>query len=479
MERVEKKKARRGKSRAVWIAAAAGLFAVCLGLALYFGNRPEEEKMPVRQDHSGVLLQHDAGEIAAVTVVRRGEEAWTVEQDEDGSLRLQGAEGWTVSEYVGGKLLDALATLEYEDILTEDAREWKDHPEEFGLDEPLVTAVCRWRDGTLTTVRIGNAIEVEEGSAYYMSVDREDKLYAASAGTMQDLSADKALLHPVEQPEILRALLDRITLSDADGNPVKEWRLNGKLTDPEAGSEWIVSVPFTYPADEEIMDTLRSAAENLRLGAWIADTTEENLEKYGLKTPRTVLDFHMAAGSTGTVSEAGVYDVVDREERSVRLEIGSNRSDTSVYARYEDSICTMSLLTLSTVLDAEPEETIAKYPVIVPYGSLAEVTVETDEGRTEYLRTGSGEDSKWLKNGAEVSAEAMEAAYSRLLVVVCSGKLPDGTVPGKAHTKYTFRTQSGGTHVVELCDYDGMHDMVTVDGFTRFYLIRGGMTELP
>ena len=37
----------------------------------------------------------------------------------------------------------------------------------------------------------------------------------------------------------------------------------------------------------------------------------------------------------------------------------------------------------------------------------------------------------------------------------------------------------GGTHVIELSDYDGMHDAVTLDGHTCFYLIKGGMTELP
>jgi hypothetical protein len=32
---------------------------------------------------------------------------------------------------------------------------------------------------------------------------------------------------------------------------------------------------------------------------------------------------------------------------------------------------------------------------------------------------------------------------------------------------------------VELSDYDGIHDAVTLDGYTLFYLIKGGMTALP
>ena len=66
-----------------------------------------------------------------------------------------------------------------------------------------------------------------------------------------------------------------------------------------------------------------------------------------------------------------------------------------------------------------------------------------------------------------------------MLVVSVSGTLPQGAEWGKTHTKYTFRTVSGRTHTVELSDFDGMHDAVTLDGETLFYLIRGGMTELP
>ena len=47
------------------------------------------------------------------------------------------------------------------------------------------------------------------------------------------------------------------------------------------------------------------------------------------------------------------------------------------------------------------------------------------------------------------------------------------------YKKYTFRTLSGGTHTVFLRSWDDMHDAVTVDGSTLFYLIIGGMTDLP
>ena len=80
-----------------------------------------------------------------------------------------------------------------------------------------------------------------------------------------------------------------------------------------------------------------------------------------------------------------------------------------------------------------------------------------------------------FRNGEEVSYEAFEAAYTRLLTVTVSGKLPAGAEWKEAHTKYTFRTLSGGTHTVELCDWDGVHDAVVMDGMCVFYLIKDGM----
>ena len=78
------------------------------------------------------------------------------------------------------------------------------------------------------------------------------------------------------------------------------------------------------------------------------------------------------------------------------------------------------------------------------------------------------------KDGEEISREAFEAAYERLLTVTISGQLPKGAEWGETHTKYAFRTVSGGTHTVELSDWDGMHDAVTMDGETRYYLIQHG-----
>ena len=129
-----------------------------------------------------------------------------------------------------------------------------------------------------------------------------------------------------------------------------------------------------------------------------------------------------------------------------------------------------------------PAETAARYIAPAPLNSLESMTIEKDGDTAAYTLERTGEtdpDTAEEKiicrmNGEEISYDAFAAAYERLLTVTVSGQLPDGAVWKEAHTKYTFRTVSGGTYTVAFSAWDGMHDAVTLNGETLFYLIERG-----
>jgi hypothetical protein len=391
-------------------------------------------------------------------------------------------------------LLDAAVHLTYEDVFTENRADWEPEAADFGLAKPLVKAVFRYTDGTETTVRIGDSADPEDNVVYYMTVDGDDRLYAVGAGTVKDLSTDRNVLLPVPKLQIHSALLDRITVRNGDGSSRIEWVLKGQVSDQDAAENWLLTTPFTYPADYEAMKNLKDSAEQLRLGTYVDTGTEENLEAYGMKEPTAELEMHMAAGSTGTVGTEGVYDVSDWEERTKTLTIGKAKSEMVDYVLYEGKIYTISRFSISAFTETEALSTAARYLVATPLNSLESVTVEEDgkepvryglirfdeeqaeddNGNTESERT-----IRCIRNGEEIPYETFAAAYERMLTVTVSGKLPEEYETKKTHTKYTFRTVSGGTHTVELCDYDGIHDAVIMDGCMLFYLIKDGMTELP
>lgn len=495
MQKVERRNhppRRFGRGKALLLCALLLILSAALVLLLRPG--PEEEVPPTAEQRiSGAITQRAAEELRSLTITRRGEESWTLVQDDEGELHLEeaaGAMSRSVDERLGERLRDAAVNLTYEDVFTEDRSLWADHAADFGLADPLLTAVFRFTDGDAVTARIGDSADLDENAVYYMTVDGDDRLFAVSAGTVQDLNVEKAMLRPVDQLTIHAARLDRISVREGDGSLRTEWRLQGDIRAQDAAENWLLTAPFVYAADYDAMKNLRDSASSLILGAFVADAEEKNLPEYGLDYPSSVIELHMAAGSMGTVGESGVYDVTDWPESTVTLTLGNPRSEMVDYVLYEGKIYTISHFSVATLTEIDPMSTVARYLAATPLNSLESLLLER-EGEpsvyyslihvdTETNSSDSGDSAdRCMRNGEEIPYDTFTAAYERLLTVTVSGRLPANYEPKDTHTKYTFRTVSGGTHTVELSDFDGMHDAVTLDGQTHFYLIRGGMTELP
>lgn len=496
MQKVERQKHKdRGRRRLIGLLLCAVLLIGGVTAGILLSNKAKEEEGITHQHITGAITQKNAEDLKSLTVTRRRKDSWTAVREEDGSMRLQPEGGsmpvtWLVDESIAGRLTDAAVNLTYDDIFTENRADWEPDAADFGLEEPLLTTVFRYTDGTEVTAHFGDSADPDDNAYYYMIIDGDDRLYAVAAGTLEDLNMEKELLHPVPALEIKGALLDRVTVQNGDGSIRTEWTLQGQVSDRDAAENWLLTVPFVYPADYDAMKNLRDSAENLTLGVYVGEADEEALRQCGLDRPTAVIELHMAAGSTGTVSDQGVYDVVDWEERTETLTVGDSKSEMVAYVRFGDEIFTISHFSVNVFTETDPLSTAARYTVTTPLNSLESVTVEKAEGTDEYRiekievsgdaeQTEATPQYRCLKNGEEISYDTFSAAWERLLTVTVSGRLPKDREQKEPHTKYTLRTVSGGTHTIELSDYDGMHDAVTLDGYTLFYLIKGGMTELP
>ena len=409
------------------------MLAGCVIAAVLLMRKAEEKPEPGRQPVSGAIVRRNREDLESITIKPRDGESWTAVRQEDGTLALVRAEGdevWMVDETIADMLQDAAVNLTYEDVFTEHGEEWKPQADAFGLADPLITATFRYKDRTETTVRIGNSADPEENATYYMAVDGDDRLYAVASGTVKDLSTEKTLLHPVPELQIHAALLDRITVRNGDGSVRTEWKLNGSVTDQDAAENWILTAPFTYPADYDAMKNLKDSAEKLRLGTYIGPAADESLTECGLKDPTAVLEMHLAKGSTGTVGAEGVYDVADWEERTKTLTLGKAKGEMVDYLLYEGKIYTISHFSVSTFTETEALSTAARYPVATPLNSLESVTVEAagkepvryglvriDEEQQEDGTEKGEQNIRCLRNGEEIPYETFAAAYERMLTV--------------------------------------------------------------
>ncbi len=490
MEKVERKKRKGGgPRRLLWLLGALALTGICVFAAVRLKGNEAPEMPEARPETRGSVTDRETAEIVRITVQAQGKEPWTAVRATDGTLRLEGEGDWVPDETLTGRLTDALANVVYEEVLTENPADYENRLADFGLDVPVLTATAEYADGTEITLRFGKELGLADRDSRYMTVDGDPRLFAAATSLLTDLQIEKELLYPVTQPEIQSQRMDRITVWTGEGKKRIEWVLDGQITDTDAAEEWMLNEPFRYPADFDTMTSLRQNAAGLRLGLYVGPAKEQDLRDLGLETPERVLEIHMAAGTTGQISEGGALQTVDRPEETLRLEIGRARNDLVSYVRLGEEIYTMNRFTLETLTEADPMESAARYPVTVPLSSLSEVSVEENGRRDVYtlereIHPAEGEEEsetvlRCRKNGEEISAEAFEAAYERLLVVTVSGRLPEGWEKKESTRVYVFRTLNGREHRVELSPYDALHDAVTLDGCTVFYLIRDGMTPLP
>ncbi len=492
MEHVEKKKRR---VPAKWERLI--LLAVCIAAlaAVLLLTGEVAEPKPIATPNAVILAEvvYTAApeDVVALTIQRSGEQPWTLELDEaTGRFLLTGEDGFLLSEGATLEMQEAAATITCEQVISDDPAEYADHLPEYGLEPPDCTAVITFRDGTIRTMHIGSRAP-HTSAWYYMMMEGDDRLFALSKGMVEALFVSRESLRDVIQPTLHKVRIDRLTLRNGDGSIRAEWTLPCDIDETDAAERWQITAPFVYPADASAMEKLLANAANLRLGAWVAPATPENLTLYGFDTPRQVIEIHMAAGSIGTTTRDGQYTITDWPESTVTFTIGGARSDMVDYVLFGDDIYVSSHFTMGVFMTLEPASFMNRYPVLTALGNLASLTIEENGVTTAYALTRTEQvapnndlvydeegnlvwDVTVTRNGEPIAYEAFEAAYTHLAGVSVAGSIPAGdTVDAVPHTVYTFTDVDGTVHTIALTSYGVLHDAVSIDGHQAFYLAKG------
>jgi hypothetical protein len=242
----------------------------------------------------------------------------------------------------------------------------------------------------------------------------------------------------------------------------------------------------------QAMENLLTSAANLRLSAYVAPATDENLRKYGFDTPRLTITIHQAAGTIAFTGADGEALATGYPATTVTFVIGGEKSDMIDYVLCGDGIYLSSHFTMGVFMGYDVAATMSRYPVMTALGNLSSLAIRDGDTMTEYhlTRTEQVAANNELitdadgnpvytvtvtRNGAPVDYAAFEAAYNALSLVTVSGTLPaDEAVTSEPHTVYTFTDVDGTVHEIALATFDALHDAVIVDGHPAFYLIKGG-----
>lgn len=489
---VKKKNRRTLPHSRLWLTLTAAVLAVGIGIAAVVATQPTPtllEETEEEAESSGTLTDYESSEIASLSITQRND-SWTLLQNADGTLTMADDPDYEISAAKAADLMDIARSLSYQEILTEDVSPYS--LADFGLEDPLLTLSVTYTDGSTWVLHLGDTLSLEDNNAYYMLVEDDPRLFALDKGTAESLMVERASLHPVEQPTLHKARFDRITLTDGSGATLADWVLQGDIG-TNAQDRWLLVAPLQYPVDGDSISNLQDNLVNLRLGAYMAEATTENLALYGFDAPRLVLTVHQAEGSIGATGTDGVYAVNDWPESTFTLTIGGAKSDMVDYVLVDGSIYLASHFTLEVFLDIDPVSTLSRYTVPVALGNLQSLTLRQGEAETVYTITRteqvaennelvtdtSGEvvyDITCDANGKAIPYASFESAYNELLKVTVSGFLPDGWQPTEAsHTTFVFQAVTGESYTLELTRFDALHDAVLLDGNAVFYLIKDGM----
>ncbi len=487
MDSVKKKTRQRRISPLKWLMALWLVLLVIVG-ARSVVLQVKTTAVPQAASTIVTVLERAPSGIVSITMKRGSDPIWTAHQLEKGILTVQGEDGFTLTDADSASLLEAVSRIEAESVLSDAPSEYANLAD-FGLDNPRYILTAEYADGTSAQVSIGMA--GPEGGWRYMLLEGDERLFAVSMGTVDALFPNRDTLRQVTQPVLHKARIDQITLSGPDGVQA-QWTLTGDITDADAIDRWAITAPISYPADSSAMGNLLSNIANLHLAAYQCEATPENLTRCGFDTPRLTIDIHMAAGTIGNVNSEGAYETADWPAGTLTYVIGGEKSDLVDYVLHNGAIYISSHLTIGVFIDYDVAPTMSRYLVPTALGNLARLRIEQGDAITEYEITRTEQvaennelvtnadgsivyDISLTKNGEIADYAAFEAAYSALLPVTVSGKLPS-TVDAAPHTVYTFTDIDGTVHTVAFAAFDAMHDAVSIDGHQAFYLIKGGFT---
>jgi len=316
----------------------------------------------------------DVNVLDTITVCHQDGETYTL-QYRDAELYLIGDNGSTeiVNESYTEEILDAATLIAVQDTVTADVSEVNDYLADMGLQPPRITVRVTYANGREVNLQLGS--QVPNTTYYYYRWSGDNGVYMCDNGVYEAFEYTAKMLLPVEQPTLVPALIDRLSLQD--GGMRMECTFAADGTDAYLGT---MKAPYSYPMDSDATKTLLSAVENFRLGTKMGAVTAENRAQYGIDQPTAVLDVHQQKGMYTKIDSAGVLQTLQTEEQTVRLKIGAKDGEFFYFCEYAGECYRVSSFLVTAFVQLNPDSYLSRAPADMGNASLASITAQLGSG---------------------------------------------------------------------------------------------------
>lgn len=330
------------------------VLALLAGTYAYLTRRPQQAEQDSESVEISALNKDDIVKIAleredgSLTFVKK-DDKWVVE----------GNESIALNQTMIDDLAYTFASLYAEQVVEENPQDLA----QYGLKEPVVTAIATLKDNTAKTLYLGNKTPT---GTYYLMAEDDPKVYEVWMNHGEHLSYTLNDVRDTTLPQINTQELTYLKMWKEGGRTI-EIKTNESQTEAQAQfglGLWQMTQPYSEPVgvDAQYFQPVLDALPNIAIDGFVEDNPKD-LAQYGLDKPKGEL-------------------IVKDKQNTLHILIGDDKDDAQVYFKTADSpsVYVMSKDRLA-FMDTEPYDIMEKFAYIVNIDDVDRIIVEA-KGKT-------------------------------------------------------------------------------------------------
>ncbi|QHQ61153.1 DUF4340 domain-containing protein [Anaerocolumna sedimenticola] len=428
----------------------------------------------------------------------------TLVKGDDGNWKNSEDEAFPVNQTNAGNMAKAFTDIASSRTITEGV----DDLSNFGLDNPAITVTATAKDGTKTTITLGN--EAPIGGGYYGALNEDKKVYVLTAAFYNNFTYTLEQMTTVETiPSITATNITHLTVLNKD-KPGFEIVYDGsKATDFAGLTKWAMKQPYktTLPADADAVNTLLGNYSAMSFTSCV-DYNASDLSKYGLDDPAASVSleyFEEYTKDKATSDDKATTDTADNNTQDAKedektkinytldLLIGSKDAEGNYYVKTKDSkaVNIMSADTVEKLITIDAYSNVDHYVNLVNLDSINQLDISVD-GKTYTLTTEKAEEAKddtqtkddtqsgdskeevinYYFNGNKVGEDDFKSLYQTIISPTTERDIPEEYFTSNTDQTpvmtLTYHQTDGNTIEIQYKPYDDSYYVVNTNGLEYF-----------
>ena len=427
--------------------------------------------VPDANESPATLINRSDSEVTQIHVKNATGEYDLVLQTNN-QWRLMGAESVTLDSTMVSSIVHDVAFMKGSDLVYQG----RDRLADFGFDAPKAEVTATYKDGTTTTILVGN--DSPDTIYVYAMLAGDDRVVSIPAATAYRFATAADKFRSLEIINVNPELVNKTTITLRDNVVIAIEKVEKGTYFGSNISTTFLTKPYVQPANTEIYNQLLATLCSLEFSN-LEEVNPSDLAQYGLDKPQMVIevDAQQKLGFKLTVGATTALNTY------VMLE-----SSKTVYAVGNANVNFLGITPMSLTNRVLNLVLIHDVKTIVAEGlgrndtvALTHTPEKNSDGTEQVDKAGNVQYSQAYKlNGNDLKKEDGIAWYKALMGVFVQDALPkDYTVSGTPVASVTFNLSDTQypTRVIKFYDYDLDNYVAEVDGEAQFVVRKNSVQK--